>query len=262
MVVVFCYRIADVTKLQRSVLVPASQYYHALEDKDTQMSNFMNGTTNVMICSNSVGLGVDIPNIRAVYHYGPSYTLIDYVQETGRAGRDGRPCEAILLDVGKARHVNDPVMTVYCRDLATCRRELMHREIDGEDLMTCNRLGIVSCDNCALQGRQGRPDWQHINWRERLRIEQFGDEDMAKFKFYLFVNLYELAYALGLDLALEVSLKFLVLTVSSYSYICAKAILKPQDSVQWLLCGPDCLLSALYEEVWKVRIAGIKRRYE
>ncbi|KAI3635183.1 hypothetical protein MIR68_006749 [Amoeboaphelidium protococcarum] len=176
---VFCYRIADVTNLQRSVLVPAGQYYHALEDKDTQMSNFMNGNTNVMICSSSFGLGVDIANIRAVYHYGPSYTLIDYVQETGRAGRDGHPCEAILLDVGKARHVKDPLMTLYCRDLATCRRELMHREIDGEDLMTCNRQGIANCDNCALPGRQVRPDQPHINWRERLRIEQFGDEDAS-----------------------------------------------------------------------------------
>ncbi|KAI3648106.1 hypothetical protein MP228_005960 [Amoeboaphelidium protococcarum] len=86
--------------------------YHALEDKETQMTNFMNGNTNVMICSSSFGLGVDIPNIRAVYHYGPSYTMIDYGQETGRAGRDGQPCEAILLDVGKARHVKDPAMTV------------------------------------------------------------------------------------------------------------------------------------------------------
>ena len=52
-------------------------------------------------------LGVDIPSIRQVIHIGPPCSLKAYFQETGRAGRDGKPAQAILYynnrDIGKNR---------------------------------------------------------------------------------------------------------------------------------------------------------------
>jgi superfamily II DNA helicase RecQ len=41
-------------------------------------------------------MGIDVPNIRVVIHWGPSNDIESYVQETGRGGKDGRPAKAIL----------------------------------------------------------------------------------------------------------------------------------------------------------------------
>ena len=43
-------------------------------------------------------LGVDVPNIRTVIHYGPSMDIDDYFQESGRAGRDGKASEAVMFN--------------------------------------------------------------------------------------------------------------------------------------------------------------------
>ncbi len=42
------------------------------------------------------GMGLDCPNVRRIIHWGPSTDVEQYVQETGRAGRDGLPVVAIL----------------------------------------------------------------------------------------------------------------------------------------------------------------------
>ena len=43
-----------------------------------------------------MGMGVDIKAIRQVIHVGPSRTVREYFQETGRAGRDGKQSFATL----------------------------------------------------------------------------------------------------------------------------------------------------------------------
>ena len=50
-----------------------------------------------MVATNAFGLGVNIPDIRLVIHHSPSIGLDEYIQEAGRAGRDGRQAKAVLL---------------------------------------------------------------------------------------------------------------------------------------------------------------------
>lgn len=42
-------------------------------------------------------MGVDIPYVRVVIHMGIRSKMIKYAQESGRAGRDGKKSEAIIL---------------------------------------------------------------------------------------------------------------------------------------------------------------------
>ncbi|MCE4612159.1 MAG: DEAD/DEAH box helicase [Desulfurococcales archaeon] len=57
------------------------------------------GGRRVIVATKAFGMGVDIPNIRWIIHVSPSDSLEDYVQEAGRAGRDGlRSIAAILYN--------------------------------------------------------------------------------------------------------------------------------------------------------------------
>eukprot|EP00118_Oscarella_pearsei_P021478 m.241141 g.241141 ORF g.241141 m.241141 type:complete len:294 (+) comp40201_c0_seq1:710-1591(+) len=55
------------------------------------------GKCRVIFCTSSLGMGVNVRNLHTVIHYGPPETLEEYQQEVGRAGRDGKSSQAIML---------------------------------------------------------------------------------------------------------------------------------------------------------------------
>ena len=50
----------------------------------------------ILFCTIAFGMGVDIPDIRRVVHWGCSKSVMSYWQEVGRCGRDGLPAVATL----------------------------------------------------------------------------------------------------------------------------------------------------------------------
>lgn len=61
------------------------------------LARFRRTKNAILVATSALGIGMDIPNIRTVIHIGWPYSLLDYAQETSRAGRDGQPSEAILI---------------------------------------------------------------------------------------------------------------------------------------------------------------------
>ena len=57
------------------------------EEKRENFEKFRNGTASIMYATKAFGMGVDINDIQNVYHYAPTGSLCDYVQEIGRAAR-------------------------------------------------------------------------------------------------------------------------------------------------------------------------------
>lgn len=53
--------------------------------------------TSVLILTVAFGMGVNCKAVRSVVHFGPSKSVELYVQECGRAGRDGLPNKCVLL---------------------------------------------------------------------------------------------------------------------------------------------------------------------
>lgn len=54
------------------------------------------GLLRVVVATVAFGMGLDCPNVRRVIHWGPSSDIEQYLQETGRAGRDDLPSIAVL----------------------------------------------------------------------------------------------------------------------------------------------------------------------
>lgn len=67
------------------------------EKRRKNQDAFMSGKVSIMTATNAFGLGVDKPDVRLVIHMGLPLTLEGYVQEVGRAGRDGKKSTCVLL---------------------------------------------------------------------------------------------------------------------------------------------------------------------
>ncbi|KAH7144098.1 P-loop containing nucleoside triphosphate hydrolase protein [Dactylonectria estremocensis] len=57
------------------------------------------GDGRVIVATNALGLGIDVPDIRVVLHIEMPFEMADYAQQSGRAGRDGLRSEAIIVRV-------------------------------------------------------------------------------------------------------------------------------------------------------------------
>ena len=61
-----------------------------LKEKVLQSFITVGGNLRMIFATSAFGLGIDCPDIRRVIHWGPPNDLDTYVQESGRAGRDGQ----------------------------------------------------------------------------------------------------------------------------------------------------------------------------
>ena len=119
------------------------------EMKAKVMLAFCNDTNlRIVIATSAFSMGIDCRNIQQVIHWGSSSDLEQYVQEIGRAGRDGSKSQAILM-YGKSNRYLKQSMKAYGENKMKCRRLLLFSSFI---MYECNdnQINCYCCDICSM----------------------------------------------------------------------------------------------------------------
>jgi len=137
------------------------RFYHAglsREEKASVEKWFMNNSRAVLCATCAYGMGVDKADVRTVIHRDCAPSVEAYLQESGRAGRDGSQSKAILLwgppddlislrraktDADRARL---SALLDYAHDITQCRRHAL--------------LKMLNYDNNGADGAFESPETQ------------------------------------------------------------------------------------------------------
>lgn len=91
------------------------------------------GSVRVLLATIAYGMGIDCKDVKVVLHYGPSYNLETYLQESGRAGRNmSATCKAVMLYSSLMMKYCEEEIKTYARDSSKCRRKMLLESFDVE----------------------------------------------------------------------------------------------------------------------------------
>lgn len=115
--IIYCSTTRDVDQIYAILQrfgVPCYRYHGKMSSSErskNQEAFMQRGRRTVMVATSAFGLGIDKADIRYVMHYQSPASLEQYVQEAGRAGRDGRRANCILLYSSEDRAIHEALLS-------------------------------------------------------------------------------------------------------------------------------------------------------
>ena len=179
--IIFCQRLEDCPKIYRFFLSALKErftfppgspnvcqnrvvdMFHSCTEpciKEQIIKGFSSDSSplKVVIATTAFGMGIDVPDIRTIIHFGCCEDVESYVQAVGRAGRDGKPSKAIIFARKGGKQYINKQMQDYCDNTTTCRRTILFSDYDD-----CNQSLKNSCKCCDLCTHKCNCGDCHIN---------------------------------------------------------------------------------------------------
>lgn len=145
----------------RKVGIIASVYFASMTDADKEScySKWLSGERLLMLATSAFGVGIDWPHVRLVINYQLPFSVEEFAQQTGRAGRDGKKATALTFFDKRsafrfAETLQDPIakegflrMIHFACISGSCLRRFLSRYFDGAEV-DCIESESELCDGC------------------------------------------------------------------------------------------------------------------
>ena len=134
-----------------------------------------NGAIRIVVSTVAFAMGIDVPNIHTVLHWGPPFDFECYVQETGRGGRDGCATNAILYyGKGDLSHTNEE-MRKYCINKVQCRRLMLMAPFCESGFDEKPKFLHMCCDLCGEQCKCTTCTIDHLSKDDLAAFQDFPE---------------------------------------------------------------------------------------
>jgi len=155
-------KVEDTAARLQSRGISAGAYHAGLEPRQRAhiQEAFQRDDLQVVVATVAFGMGINKPNVRFVVHFDIPRNIESYYQETGRAGRDGLPAEAMMLydpaDMAWLRRCLDEKPPGAMQDIERHKLNAMGAFAEAQ---TCRRLVLLNyfdegrqqpCNNCDI----------------------------------------------------------------------------------------------------------------